>query len=43
MGMASPCADFPVSHGENWNYPMIEGCPALLDVTPDGVTLTFAK
>ncbi len=37
------CYDFPVSHDENWNYPMIEGCPALLDVTPEGVTLTFAK
>ena len=35
------CYDFPVSHDESWNYPMIEGCPAFLEVTPEGVTLTF--
>ena len=35
------CYDFPASHDEDWNYPMIEGCPALLEVTPQGVTLTF--
>ena len=35
------CYDFPVSHDENWNYPMIEGCPATLQVTPQGVNLTF--
>lgn len=35
------CYDFPASHDENWNYPMIEGCPATLTVTPDSVTLTF--
>jgi muramoyltetrapeptide carboxypeptidase len=35
------CYDFPVSHDENWNYPMIEGAPAMLDVTPEGVTLQF--
>ncbi len=29
------------SHDEEWNYPMIEGCPATLEVTPEGVTLTF--
>ena len=37
------CYDFPVSHDESWNYPMIEGCPATLDVTPEGVKLTFNK
>ena len=37
------CYDFPVSHDEDWNYPMIEGCPATLSVTPEGVTLTFKK
>lgn len=35
------CYDFPASHDESWNYPMIEGCPAQLDVTPEGVTLRF--
>lgn len=35
------CYDFPTSHDEGWNYPMIEGCPAMLEVTPEGVTLTF--
>ena len=35
------CYDFPASHDENWNYPIIEGCPATLNVTPDGVTLQF--
>ena len=37
------CYDFPVSHDENWNYPMIEGCPATLEVTAQGVTLKFRK
>ena len=37
------CYDFPTSHDEGWNYPMIEGCPAMLDVTPEGVSLTFFK
>ena len=35
------CYDFPASHDESWNYPMIEGCPATLKVTPQGVTLQF--
>ena len=35
------CYDFPASHDEGWNYPIIEGCPAELNVTPDGVTLKF--
>ena len=37
------CYDFPASHDESWNYPMIEGCPAMLKVTPEGVSLTFFK
>ena len=37
------CYDFPASHDEDWNYPIIEGCPATLIVAPDGVTLTFTK
>ena len=37
------CYDFPASHDEGWNYPMIEGCPATLEVAPEGVTLTFEK
>ena len=37
------CYDFPASHDENWNYPMIEGCPAILEVSPQGVSLTFEK
>lgn len=37
------CYDFPASHDEGWNYPMIEGCPAVLEVTPDNVSLTFTK
>ena len=37
------CYDFPASHDEGWNYPMIEGCPAELKVAPEGVTLTFKK
>ncbi len=35
------CYDFPASHDEDWNYPIIEGCDATLNVTPEGVTLTF--
>ena len=37
------CYDFPASHDEGWNYPMIEGCQAELDITPEGVTLSFGK
>jgi len=37
------CYDFPASHDEDWNYPMIEGCPATLQVTPQGVTLKYGK
>ena len=37
------CYDFPASHDESWNYPMIEGAQATLDVTPEGVTLQFGK
>lgn len=35
------CYDFPASHDENWNYPIIEGCPVTLTVDPKGVTLKF--
>ncbi len=35
------CYDFPASHDEDWNYPIIEGCPAVLEVTPQGVKLSF--
>lgn len=35
------CYDFPVSHDESWNYPMIEGCPVSLTVGADQVTLQF--
>ena len=35
------CYDFPASHDEAWNYPIIEGCQAELDVKPQGVTLRF--
>ena len=37
------CYDFPASHDEDWNYPIIEGCPATLTVAPEGVKLTFEK
>ena len=37
------CYDFPASHDESWNYPMIEGCPATLTVTEQGVTLQFTN
>ena len=35
------CYDFHASHDENWNYPIIEGCPVTLTVDPEGVTLKF--
>lgn len=42
MGLDIPvCYDFPVSHDESWNYPMIEGHPVTLKVAMDKVTLTF--
>ncbi len=37
------CYDFPASHDENWNYPIIEGGTATLTVAPEGVTLRFEK
>ena len=37
------CYDFPASHDESWNYPMIEGCPVTLNVTETGVTLDFTE
>ena len=35
------CYDFPASHDESWNYPLIEGCPVTLTVGTDQVTLKF--
>lgn len=35
------CYDFPTSHDEEWNLPLIEGCPVQLDVAADKVTLKF--
>lgn len=35
------CYEFPASHDEDWNYPMIEGCEVTLTVTPQQVTLKF--
>ena len=35
------CYDFPASHDEAWNYPLIEGHPVTLDVAPTGVTIRF--
>ena len=35
------CYDFPVGHDENWNYPLIEGCPVTLNVAKDKVTMEF--
>ena len=35
------CFDFPASHDEQWNMPLVEGCPVTLDVTGDRVRLDF--
>ena len=35
------CYDFPVGHDENWNYPLIVGCPVELNVGMDKVSLKF--
>ncbi|MBP5497825.1 MAG: LD-carboxypeptidase [Muribaculaceae bacterium] len=37
------CYDFPTGHDENHNYPLIEGCPAVISVSKTGVTLDFVK
>ncbi len=37
------CYDFPTSHDEDWNTPLVEGCPVELTVTPSKVTLHFQK
>ena len=37
------CYDFPASHDEEWNDPIIEGCPATLNITLEGVTLQFTS
>ena len=35
------CYDFPVSHDEDWNYPLIEGHRVSLNVSKNQVTLDF--
>ena len=35
------CYDFPASHDESWNYPLIEGHKVSLKVSKDQVTLDF--
>ncbi len=35
------CYDFPTSHDENLNFPLIEGCPVTLDVKKEEVKLKF--
>ncbi len=35
------CYDFPASHDESWNYPLIEGCPVTLTVGDAQVTMQF--
>lgn len=35
------CYDFPAGHDENWNYPLMEGCPVTLNVSKDKVTMEF--
>lgn len=37
------CYDFPASHDEGWNYPLIEGCKVTLNVRPDRTELIFNK
>lgn len=37
------CYDFPTSHDEDWNSPLIEGCPVELTVTPAKATLRFTR
>jgi hypothetical protein len=35
------CYDFPTSHDERLNYPLIEGCPVELNVGKSEVKLKF--
>ena len=37
------CYDFPVGHHSGLNYPMVEGCRVILNVRPDGTTITFTE
>ena len=37
------CYDFPVGHHSGLNYPMVEGCRAVLKVGRDRTTLTFIE
>lgn len=44
MGLDIPiCYDFPVSHDESWNYPLVEGHLVTLTVGKDGVKLEYSK
>lgn len=44
LGIDVPtCYDVPIGHDESWNYPMIEGHPVTLTVTPGKTTLTFNR
>lgn len=37
------CYDFPAGHNSRLNYPLVEGCPVRLSVTPDGTQLDFLQ
>lgn len=37
------CYDFPVGHAHLRNFPLLTGAKATLEVTPDGVTLHYAR
>lgn len=37
------CYDFPVGHAHLRNFPLLTGAKATLSVTPDGVTLHYAR
>ena len=44
MGLDIPvCYDFPTGHDESWNYPLIVGGTARLNIARDKVTLNFIK
>lgn len=44
MGLNVPiCYDFPVSHDESWNYPLVEGHPVTLTVGKHNVILEYNK
>ena len=37
------CYDFPASHDESHNLPLIEGCPVTLNVSTSSVSLKFEQ